>query len=885
MLSAIRRHTEKGEDFKMKKIISIILSIALAISFSAVNAFADNETAVNQPDETKLGLLKSVYGGFIESDGEYMSRFDFIRNAMGLMGFDADSAAVTDFTDIDPTRVGGSAVKYALSQGLISYGLYFYPDSPITYEQAVKIAAVSCGYGKSAEAKGGYPYGYLAAASSAGLLSDVTTTLSYSDCVNLLYNMMTEDIMEQTGFGDDEKFEVKKDTNLLYVYHDIKTVEGIVTADEYSPLLYSGDTASDGRIRIGSAEYEINTDKTYLGYNVKVYYTEASKHNKAVYIEPVSNREVTFDADDVDEFDAKKISVENGSGKTKDYNLSDVCKIIYNGKAYITNTPDELLDYDSAVFTLVDNDDNGTYDVIYANCRTYMQINRVDETNEMIVGENGSYVSYKDDDCKISYYAVNEDGDFAKTDISALAANGIIACEVSEDGMKIAIYVLTGSVSGTISEFSTDDDEFYIDGVKYKCTGYMKDESAPISVGSKCTVLLGFGNDAVVCTTSSPKLKYGFVVATAFSTDLERKCRVKIFTEDSEMLECDIAAKLKIDAAGSKKDTDAKTLLDSLIASGDENRLIRYKLNSDGEINAIDTVQQASDSSVLYEEKNNYDSLNKYYGSLDSTMTYKSGSFIPRFNLSDVTPCFVIPTSDEEIKAEKYYVVNKDYFANDKSYQVVSYDLDGSGTAGAVMTRPTTVFSDDSGAAVIEDIVKVINNDGEEVYNVCLWADGVFMRYEADDTEDMGKTVSALKKGDIIRYMLNRSNKLYKITKDLSIYSEEYNTVNQTYTTYVRGRVYSKKGDWLEICANTDMQDGISFDKLVNYQIKSNTKVVFIDAVKDKTSGDIKKIRIYHAPTEAIKDYISCASDASYIILRTVSCEAKTAFVINYTDK
>jgi len=325
-----------------------------------------------------------------------------------------------------------------------------------------------------------------------------------------------------------------------------------------------------------------------------------------------------------------------------------------------------------------------------------------------------------------------------------------------------------------------------------------------------------------------------------------------------------------------------------LIASDDTARLIKYMLDDSGELCAIDTVSDAVSASPMYEQHDNENSLTHYWGDLNSTITFKRTGFVPRFNITDATPCFVIPDSQEDIDADKFYVVSKSYFEDDESYAVAAYDLNSGATAGAILTRPASEFSDSHGAAMVEKIVKRIDPEGEIRDVLCVWQDGKFRRYDVDSTEALVGSVASLDRGDIIRFSTDKKGYVNKITKDISLAAESFTDVTKTYTAYIKGRVYSHRGGYLEICSDSDMQSDIAFDKLVNYQLTDSMNIVYADVTR-KINADgsytVEDVHLYHAPKTGIKTFMTHGDDASYVVLRTVSCNISSVFVINFTDE
>ena len=177
----------------------------------------------------------------------------------------------------------------------------FYPDSPITYVQAIKIATIAVGYQKRAEVTGGYPTGYIKAAKDAEIGTELNLGnddhLTYDIATKILYDMALADILEITSYGDTYEYSTQEGKNILSVYHKVFSSEGIVDANEHTGLFSKDANTGKGAISIEGVEFADSNFYNLIGQRVKVFYKDDSKRT-VVYAFPFENTTETFSTDD-----------------------------------------------------------------------------------------------------------------------------------------------------------------------------------------------------------------------------------------------------------------------------------------------------------------------------------------------------------------------------------------------------------------------------------------------------------------------------------------------------------------------------------------------------------------------------------------------------------
>lgn len=248
----------------MKKVLSLVLVLTLVLgSFSFAFAAPTDVVGTEYEDAVErlgqLGVLTGYEDGTFKP-GNTITRAEFaavVVRAKGLEAAAKASAAGTAFTDVAPGSWASGYVNVASKMGFVN-GMgdgTFAPNSPVTYEQAVTMVMRALGYMPAAEARGGYPYGYLIVANETGLLEKVNGTTGAAAprglVAKIVDNALEIPLMVQVSYGD-------------RVEHIISgTREGVAEKSLLSELNFTKVT---GRVT------EINEDKGFIRVGEKVLY-------------------------------------------------------------------------------------------------------------------------------------------------------------------------------------------------------------------------------------------------------------------------------------------------------------------------------------------------------------------------------------------------------------------------------------------------------------------------------------------------------------------------------------------------------------------------------------------------------------------------------------
>ncbi len=154
----------------MKRILTLILALTMLLSCMP-SVSADS-----------IGLFKGmeVLSELTDrAETDYVRRDEFAAVAAVLMGVNATGTAATKFADVTEDNAYGAAISAVSGAGIMNgTGLdSFAPQNTITVQDAAVVFIRLLGYDVWAQAKGGYPAGYIQAATSLKFFNKVKSPL------------------------------------------------------------------------------------------------------------------------------------------------------------------------------------------------------------------------------------------------------------------------------------------------------------------------------------------------------------------------------------------------------------------------------------------------------------------------------------------------------------------------------------------------------------------------------------------------------------------------------------------------------------------------------------------------------------------------------------
>lgn len=883
----------------MKKILSILLVVLIAASTMQLSIFASKEQYIPSYDAAKgQALLNNLGIETLYNDySQTASRGEMLSLIMQLMNIKSFNVATSPFIDISASEPLASYAQAAINLGIISPGESFMPSKNILMAEACKMGVVALGYANEAILIGGYPVGYLVYAKKLGLLDSMaqpdSETLSVGDMYVFLKNMSEVDIRIQSSYGDESIYTVTPGVNIITYYHDLYEISGVIEANAYTSL-YDPDIKSEkNRITISSIQYRYNGD-LMLGENIKAYVKDTGITDTIVYAYSYDSEIVCVKGQDISEINANKITITNNEKETI-IKTDPYPAIIYNGQA---SGKIARLNYDhlkNSQITFISNDGDKVFDVISIWQSDPFMIKGTNVSLDKIYDDNSSKTITLDDKKE---YLIYVNG--VESDLSQIKENMVADVYTSENGSLITIKTSSNVINGKITGYATNEKSLYIDDIKYEYSEYFEKYFKNNAVVGK--EIVAFLNSSGLIVGAQPhlatSLKYGYFLKKGETQEINPKVLLKIFTADGKYEIFTLADKVMVDSISNVKAEDVTK--DYLT----QDQLIRYSLNSDKEINKIDTQYsysnrikgEAATCGFLEDNASDNDNLIRYKflpdNSASKTVHYKYNAMHPYFSLSATSIIFVVDKSPNIPDEKRCLIKNRGNYVNDQkisSDSIAAYNVSNNGNAEIMIeysqAKPSLddIDTDNTKLGVVQSFNRALSPDGDLSIKLVMYTTGgnVITAYLKDETlidnmyaSDTNKTNGELPigPGDLIRCAINTSNEIIAIARD---YDHSMKPTSTVYTGTNQKRVdylgymyaYNNEDNVIFLSGTTTRNNVATADKIAIYTW--DTACIF-----DSETGIV-----YPAYTSDIVSYIDDPDNCDYVYLYTNWAQTKLAIV------
>ena len=779
----------------MKKIFKRITSLTLA-AFMAISSFAyaasengyDTDIVIDMVADNKdyqyrtsAGLLEAlgILDGYDDSVFDRyadVKRADFAIWAVRVLKLDAANAVSGNvFDDVKADHYAAGAINTLKEMKLVSGdGKYFRPNDKITLLEAVIILARMTGHSYFADKKGGYPNGWITAASDAGFLKNINVSmdapLTKDSAVELLANAIQADAVVR----NQDTISVEEDRTILSEYYNIYYRDGIVTSNGITGL--STSAAYKDSVEVDDTVIACDKDfaKDYLGYKSRVFYMTDNKGNdKAVYIMPkIGNKEMQIEDDDAEyNSSTNEISYYDSHNTKKKAALAKNFKIIYNGKAD-GNYTEILADLKDMHLRFLDNDNDNKFDVLFITKYRDIVVKSINTDDGIIYdyysgNNNWEYGKLPDG----AFEGIkNKNGDEVK--LEDIYSGQVLSIVSSKDGEYNEVFALDDSIDGAVQS-KNEDNKYVIDGQEYTVSSYYtKYGNQDLYVGASGSFKLDMdGKIAAFTRESNFSLSYGYI--DRVWKDEEERVGVKIYTTNRGVSNYICADRLNT----GKKSLKHSDNIYTYIAGGGPNEapegeeefksmLVKFSTNKAGE---IDRLEFASDEPNFNEnaEKGGF-----YVYKQRAYRNYKTPdtNFGEDFMINAQTVMFEVITNETDL-SNKYRKLTLNSFTNNDKATVTAFaDSANPAYASAIVIykeKSETYF--EYNPIAVNKIVSTVNDEGDTVsvlsgYN----ADGpVELEGEAENTFD------SVNEGDIISIKRNSTGRINEITKVYSVKENE----------------------------------------------------------------------------------------------------------------
>lgn len=841
-------HRKGVHDFRMKKIKLILTAAVLFNLLAAVSAFAADAYV---PGEflKALGIVDRA-----ESESDKITRGEYAGLIAKAIRIDSSMAVLPSFEDVPETDPNAQYIETLASLEIIKgFGGYFEPERSITVDEASRIAIRALGC-----------RGSLIRSDETTLRSDLTRSLgklyseelTYSDAYAIICKMLMSDIMK-AEYSEDASFTYQRanDVTMLSEYWELDEIEGIVTANKYTHL-YNSEIFVPKGVMIGDTRYADSSGYAsgLLGRNTVAY---ANRDGDIVFAYSEDNEELEIKASDVEGYDNYRLEYETG-GRIKYAKLSKDFTIIKNGRV-VEYSPDFLPEY--GYVRLIDNDRDGEYEVMITASYSYGIFEGGSEFRELIYDQNSSELitSYREEANKhIAFYRQNEEsGVLEECEAYEYQSGDVLRYVISDDFLNIEVYACSSSVTGRYT--AIDSDYMYIDGNPYETAPYFDRYYKRINIGDENTFYLSDDGLVVAADINLNKYLYGYLLNAAVDIDNDDQLILRILTSSGEIKVFQAAEKLYLDDSF-MEEKDSRVINALKNADGTKKyQLIKYGVNSKGEINVIDTEASSYTVTPYEEPQKERDALYKNYDYAqnnnqkltfkgENSYLYYGSNIVARMNSSTVV--FIVPSmsSGAEYDDKEFKASNMSAFVNDTSYIVDVYDIGETGIAKCVVISSAASSDFDNLVnnyknykfGVVDSVVTAVNDDGIAVPKIYYWQDGefrnTFLAEDAYNHADAQGTDDglALGSGDIFTFNTDGNNEIdmYRIYYDFSEQKDVYAIKDAMYLVNL-GKVSIRDGSEAVFIKSTDETSRVPVSFSAKYAIVNSKGKVSHGSIND----------------------------------------------------
>ena len=897
----------------MKRILLLLLTLMLIVI-----PFEGGAAALPLTEEERALLSVLKLYEFDEKDIESeITRAEFTSMLMKVMGTPSQDGDLSlPFSDVDISHPAAPAIKKALDLGIVASEKKFEPNREITVYEAAKMAVCLLGYAYHANAAGGFPSGFLSIANQRGLLKRIDTgdLFSKSQAARLIFNTLNARYMEQMSFGQEVRLESDGST-ILNKYFKMTKKTGIVTATDVTHLT-TNKALIKSQIMIDNTLYTSQLQLSgYLGKRVVFYYyyeedITTQGDIRVMAADDINMKIMRVSADDIVSAGNFIITYEINEDKDqRDLRISKDFDLIYNGVAALSKFLNLNLIPEEGYVVLIDNNNDSLYDTVFVWEYVNYYVSTVIPDSEKAFDKYDSNmvldiskIEKNSNNCEITL----KDENILFTSIGKGDVLSVFESENSV-GKTLKIVVTKQTVQGIVDEIT--DEYYYIDGTPYKIS-----RSYEKAVANKKINLPKIGQEAnfaldmegrisaLESDISSVDTEYGYMINVSVSKSIDKKASAQIACSDGDLKIFKFANKINLDGI-SGVPTDIGILPDNnfgkAVCSGiststgavvtgliPASKLVRYKLDKNGEISFLDTVLTPESYLAQGFEDNeairlDYAPTSLYYRS--SIKGFRESTNTNRFIGTDKTMVFKVPTDDIDREETDYAAYPFGQLVSDKTYMVMAYNIEDGARATVMVILENTVASREPSfedqQTMVEKIATSVNSDGDIAKLLYMHIDSsIKSRVVSKKAESTG-ILDTLKKGDIIRYTVSSKGEIDGIKVDFTLEQAKLGDLMVDSGADLRGNyngtfglLYSRDGIG-NVCLLTagNPQDG--------YVVSPYQMAAFMLGSTPIYCYNIADNKIKVIPFDELVDYKAAGGAASKMFIRCRYSDVRNVYV------
>lgn len=614
-------------------------------------------------------------------------------------------------------------------------------------------------------------------------------------------------------------------------------------------------------IEIGGIEIETREFKSsvyqYLGYRVNVYYTDVRGDIPRLIhiVKTAGNSENEIDVSDIESFANGKIEVYNEEeGRRQTYSYNRSIPVVYNGVSTKQTFSQDLIDGMQGTIILLDNTGDKSPDVAFVNVYETIVVAQVDSDEYIVYDAYDVTHKVKLDTTVDDPFTTIYNADGEESNISGIRAGDALAVFSSAPDayqQYINAYIVRRTASGTIERVKESGKKVIIGGVEYEFTDQCRQKfSELIKAGQEVELTLDYGGLVCYVKNGGTSMQYGYLAVASYEGGgLTGELKFMIYPANGvDLMIYDAADTMNIDGNRYKPDDDFEdgTIISRLedackalysdASAGDTCSMIRYSLNADSEVTAIDTVLTGEGDTATRMDAISADDCLFY--SYSNTDHYKRNNYTigPKISFTNTTPIMFVPGPDRDVMdADLYTIGTENILAHNKQYTtgVMGFYTDSENYLADVVA---CIYADglfdnameNSPTSVVEEVnpQSTLSNVDGKIYDSVTFAGagsvlvkpgftfkGYHMEPKKDEngnvmTDENGNaimeevfngnaTVADLRPGDFVRYAVDKDGFLVSLTMYFSPSRGKSSTdgVNTAYRSGFRiiyGYVYDK---------------------------------------------------------------------------------------------
>lgn len=727
----------------MKKIVALILTIFMGFgivlpqSTFAAGGYVMDNSMMEKMEFLKLLDIIPDYNELNADLSAKVTRADF-ASVVAKMIKAEEYSGETYYYDVPKNHWAFKEISALTQKGIVSgySNKLFAPDNSVNMQEAYTVIIRALGLDLLAEQNGGYPSGYMSAASSAGLTKNISSggEMTLGAMFVLLYNALDANVIEISAIkGNEISYKISEEETYLSIYRGIYKDKGVLESAD--GIGYAGSLTEVGNVCVSGTEYMNSFIKSdMLGEEIEFFYEKLDNGDdadsrKIVWARRTGKTETLNLAIDHDaEFDRASYELRyDGEKKAKTFKLDRGIKLVYNGSV-LNSDLSSVLNKPRYNLKLVKGTGN-TYEIAVVWAAENYLVKAFDAENEKIYDKLTEGRILELDESEYERFVLRfESG--AAASFSDIEKDSVLSIYKSADNSYFEAIICTGSAEGVLSSISVKDGRKYykVDGNEYYPAEILKFANGrEPSVNENISLKLDIMGDVVYIESTEAAYLPGYIIKVSIGDDYgEDTLYVKYIDGSGTIKKVSCKSKIKLDGVNIKDMKAAYNLLDSGLG-----QFALIKCGADGTLKGIDTVENnGRGSEDILRVGIPLTTITQYRNSM-GTYFWDKGVAGPD------TIIFFVPTdSNFQNAKDSDFVVKNRYQIGDNTDNLL---LESYKTKDKIGFEQFVVIKTNNSASLntevpvlVETVESVLNEDDEEVEEIVGWQGREKIKLTAD---------------------------------------------------------------------------------------------------------------------------------------------------------